>query len=227
MQICPQKIEQISNFARMIKRKNIFFIAQFSYVFKNSQSKSYLISLCQFHPKRKKKLNFSWFIALKKFLTKNAIFKSTKFSFHNFYFTIFFFIILFFFILLLTIPRPWHWRRWNHTELVTFLCSSVCINSIDASMFLSLLHADVELLDRFVQFEDRDKLKIMNESCTLIYCKFDWFEIILMSHAMDDRDRCWILQTVPAITRLHFLLLFCADCFNVLMTIAQCKAFNL
>lgn len=99
MQICPQKIEQISNFARMIKRKNIFFIAQFSYVFKNSQSKSYLISLCQFHPKRKKKLNFSWFIALKKFLTKNAIFKSTKFSFHNSYFTIFFLLFYFFFIL--------------------------------------------------------------------------------------------------------------------------------
>lgn len=24
------------------------------------------------------------------------------------------------------IPRPWHWRRWNHTELVTFFRSLVC-----------------------------------------------------------------------------------------------------
>lgn len=81
MQICPQKIEQISNFTRMIKRKNIFFIAQFSYVFKNSQSKSYLISLCQFHPKRKKKLNFSWFIALKNFSQKMLFLNPQNFRF--------------------------------------------------------------------------------------------------------------------------------------------------
>lgn len=37
------------------------------------------------------------------------------------------------------ILRPWHWRRWNYTELVTFLYSPSC--SIFSFFFASLLHA--------------------------------------------------------------------------------------